>query len=213
MQNVSYLAQQKFTAFISHSPSKPSVLRPEQWWKSLSYVWLFVTPWAIQSIGFSGQNAGVGSLFLLQEIFPTQGLNPGLLYCRRILYQLSHQWSPSILEWVAYPSSSRESQFDSWGQEDLLEKGKSHPHQYSGLENSMDYSAWGREESDRTERLSEQWESLLFHLCCYLADSTPNVSCYDRCWWESVHLWLQFAQSLDQVLNTQLHPHFSNWWN
>jgi len=29
--------------------------------------------------------------FLLQEIFPTQGLNPGLLLCRWILYQLSHQ--------------------------------------------------------------------------------------------------------------------------
>ena len=31
--------------------------------------------------------------FLLQGIFPAQGLNPGLLYCRRILYQLSHQGS------------------------------------------------------------------------------------------------------------------------
>ena len=38
-------------------------------------------------------------------IFPTQGLNPGLLHCRRILYQLSHQGSPRIVEWVAYPFS------------------------------------------------------------------------------------------------------------
>ena len=37
-----------------------------------------------------GQNTGVDSLFLLQGIFPTQGLNPGLPHCRRILYQLSH---------------------------------------------------------------------------------------------------------------------------
>ena len=29
-----------------------------------------------------GQNTGVGSLSLLQRIFPTQGLNPGLLHCR-----------------------------------------------------------------------------------------------------------------------------------
>ena len=36
------------------------------------------------------QNTGVGSLSLLQEIFPTQGSNPGLLYFRQILYQLSH---------------------------------------------------------------------------------------------------------------------------
>ena len=41
-----------------------------------------------------GQNYGVGSHFLLQGIFLTQGLNPGLLHCRRTLYQSSHQRSP-----------------------------------------------------------------------------------------------------------------------
>ena len=35
------------------------------------------------------KNTGVGSLFLLQGIFPTQELNRGFLQCRRILYQLS----------------------------------------------------------------------------------------------------------------------------
>ena len=39
------------------------------------------------------QDTGVGSLSLLQGIFPTQGSNPVLLHCRRILYQLSHQGS------------------------------------------------------------------------------------------------------------------------
>ena len=34
-----------------------------------------------------GKNTGVGCHFLLQGIFPTQGVNPGLLYCRQILYQ------------------------------------------------------------------------------------------------------------------------------
>ena len=52
-----------------------------------------------------GQNTEMGSLSLLQGIFPTQGLNPGLSHCRRILYQLSHKGSPRILEWVAYPFS------------------------------------------------------------------------------------------------------------
>ena len=52
-----------------------------------------------------GQNTGVGSLSLLQGIFPTQGSNPGLPHCRQIPYQLSHKGSP-ILEWVAYPFSS-----------------------------------------------------------------------------------------------------------
>ena len=41
------------------------------------------------------KNTGVGSLSLLQQIFPTQELNRGLLCCRQILYQLSYQRSPS----------------------------------------------------------------------------------------------------------------------
>ena len=40
---------------------------------------------------------------LLQGIFPTQGSNLGFPHCRRIVYHLSHQGSPWILEWVAYP--------------------------------------------------------------------------------------------------------------
>ena len=43
-----------------------------------------------------GQNTGVGSRSLLQGIFPTQGLNPGLLHCRQILYLLSHKGSPGL---------------------------------------------------------------------------------------------------------------------
>ena len=49
------------------------------------------------------KNTGVGSLSLLQGIFPTQESNQGLLHCRLILYHLSHQGSPRILECVAYP--------------------------------------------------------------------------------------------------------------
>ena len=62
----------------------------------------------------AGQNTGVGSLSLLQGIFPTQGLNPGLLHCRRILYQLSHKGIPRILEWAAYPFSSGSSLPRNW---------------------------------------------------------------------------------------------------
>ena len=47
-----------------------------------------------------GKNTGVGCHALLQEIFSTQGLNPGLPYCRRIFYLLSHTvYSP-----VPFPS-------------------------------------------------------------------------------------------------------------
>ena len=38
-------------------------------------------PWNVP-----GKNTGVGGHALLQRIFPTQGLNPGLLHCRQILY-------------------------------------------------------------------------------------------------------------------------------
>ena len=56
----------------------------------------------------------MGSLSLLQGIFPTQGSNPGLLHYRWILYQLSHEGSPRILEWVAYPFSNGSSQSRNW---------------------------------------------------------------------------------------------------
>ena len=66
--------------------------------KLLSHVRLFLTPWAVAyqvspSMGFSSENTGVGCHFLLQELFPTQGLNPGLPHCRQMLYRLSHQGS------------------------------------------------------------------------------------------------------------------------
>ena len=59
--------------------------------KSFSCVWLFVTP-----RNSPGQNTGVGSLSLLQGIFPTQGSKPGLPYCRQILYLLSRKGKPLV---------------------------------------------------------------------------------------------------------------------
>ena len=44
-------------------------------------------------MGFSSKNTGMGCLSLLQGTFPTQGLNPGLLHCKQILYHLSLQGS------------------------------------------------------------------------------------------------------------------------
>ena len=49
----------------------------------------FLCPW-----NFPGKDTGVACHSLLQRIFPTQGLNPGLLHCRQILYHSSHQGSP-----------------------------------------------------------------------------------------------------------------------
>ena len=48
------------------------------------------------------------------DVSLTQGLNPGLPHCRQILYQLSHQGSPRIPAWVAYPFSSGSSWPMNW---------------------------------------------------------------------------------------------------
>ena len=123
-----------------------------------------------------GQNTGVGSLSLLQGIFPTQGLNPGLLNCRWILYQLSHKGSPIILEWVAYLFSSKSSwpRWLSW-QRIRLQSGRPRfilwvgkipwrgerlltpvfwPGEFHGA-----YSLWGHKKLDMTERLSLHFTS------------------------------------------------------
>ena len=77
----------------------------KEWSESRSVVSDSATPWTIESMEF-WRITGVGSLSLLQGIFPTQGSNPGLSHCRQILYQLSCQGNQRILEWVAYPFSS-----------------------------------------------------------------------------------------------------------
>ena len=52
-----------------------------------------------------GQNTGVGGLSILQGIFSAQGSNPGVPHCRWILNHSSHQGSPGMRDWVAYPFS------------------------------------------------------------------------------------------------------------
>ena len=58
----------------------------------------------VQSMAFSALNTGVGSLSLLQGIFPTQESNPGFPHCRQILYQVSHQGSQEYWSGLPIPS-------------------------------------------------------------------------------------------------------------
>ena len=74
----------------------PSAAKNKWKWKLLSCGQLFATPWTICPWNSPGQNTGVGSLSLLQEIFPIQGLNPGRPHCRQILYHLSYEGSPRM---------------------------------------------------------------------------------------------------------------------
>ena len=77
---------------------KISLARVESECKSRSVVSDSLRPHGLYSPWNSpGQNTGVGSLSILQGIFPTQELNPGLPHCRQILYQLSHKGSMVLL--------------------------------------------------------------------------------------------------------------------
>ena len=82
------------------------------------------------------QNTGVGGLSLLQGIFPTQGLNRGILHCRRILYhwatrENNRYISQKLQLWHIKDSAQmiknlpemQETQVQSLGWEDPLEKG------------------------------------------------------------------------------------------
>ena len=87
-------------SLLQHHSSKALVLWHSSFlqvkvkWKLLSRVWLFVPHGLYNPWNSPGQNTGVGSLSLLQGIFPTQESNQGLLHWRWFLYQLSHQGSP-----------------------------------------------------------------------------------------------------------------------
>ena len=57
--------------------------------------------------GYSpGKNTGVGCHVLLQGIFPTQGLNPGLLHCRQILSGLTHEGVMRAHKPLSLPASA-----------------------------------------------------------------------------------------------------------
>ena len=92
-------------------------------WKSLSRIWLFATPWTIQSMEFSRPehwngfpSPPPGDLHnqWSNPVFPQ---NPGFppRKSRQVFYHLSHQRSPKILEWVAYSFSRGSSLPRNWG--------------------------------------------------------------------------------------------------
>ena len=82
--NLGLLHCRQIPYHLSHQESESCSVVSDSLWLHGLY-----SPWSSP-----GQNTGVGSLTLLQWIFPTQGSNQGLLHCRRILYQLSYQGSP-----------------------------------------------------------------------------------------------------------------------
>ena len=115
------------------------------------------------------RNTGMGRLSLLQQIFPTQELNQGILHCRRILYHWATRendryiWQKLQLWHIkGLSSDDKESAWNAGDSGSVLGLGRSpgegngYPLQYSCLENSLDrdYSPWCHKESDMIERLS-----------------------------------------------------------
>ena len=64
---------------------------------------------------------------------------------------LPNVWVSLVAQLVKNPPAMQETWVQSLGWEDPLEKGKAYPLQYSGLENSRQYSSWGRKGLDTTE--------------------------------------------------------------
>ena len=100
-----------------------------------------------------GKNTGVGCHFLLQGNFLTQGLNPGLLHYRQILYCLSHQGSPVAsfhiyMDLYIYPWRRK------W-------------HQFSCLGNPMDGGAWWATVQG-VAKGSDTTEHTCTHICTYV---------------------------------------------
>ena len=131
-----------------------------QIWVSKSHSFVSDSSWPHElysPLNSSDQNAGVGSLFLLQRIFPTQGSSPGLPHCRRILYQLSHSGRPRILERVAYPFSNGSSWLRNQTRVSFIAGGF--------------FTNWDTREAHRCEswtiKKAEHWSIYAFELWCW----------------------------------------------
>ena len=94
------------------------------------------------------QNPGVGSLSLFQGIFPTQSSNPGLPYCRQILYWLSHHGSPAHPVWYSnwHLVITQDPWSRTWQPIPVFLPGK-----FPWTEEPGMYSSWGCKESGTTD--------------------------------------------------------------
>ena len=96
LQKASANSQQQFLNIVQSDFF--SIVFFKNLWKCqlLSHVRLFGTRWTVAcQVPLSMKECQGGLPFTTQEIFLTEGSDPGLLHCRQILYHLSHQGSPS----------------------------------------------------------------------------------------------------------------------
>ena len=102
-----------------------------------------------------GKNSGVGCHLLLQGIFLTQGLNPGLLHCRQTLYHLSYQAGKVVKNLPANAGDTRDECLIP-----VLRRspggGHRNPVRFSCLESPMDREGWWA----MVHRVAKSWTQL-----------------------------------------------------
>ena len=91
LYQLSYKGSPRILEWVAISSSRRSS-RPRDWTQVSHTAGGFFTSWATREV----QEYWVGTLALLQGIFPTQEQNQGLLHCRQIFYQLSYKGSLGI---------------------------------------------------------------------------------------------------------------------
>ena len=93
-------------------------------------------PW-----NFPGQNTRVDSLSLLQQIFPTQELNKGVLHCKWILYRVTREaYQEIVYEYELGGSVGKESACSA-GDPGLIPRLVTHSN-ILAWDNPMDRGAW-----------------------------------------------------------------------
>ena len=125
-----------------------------KWSESCSIVSVSLPPQGLYSPWNSpGQNTGVGSLSLLQGIFPTQGSNQGLLHCRQILYQLSY--------YIRYQMSGTDWWFSNWIHRRITWEPFD---EYRLLPDLLNEYLWGGESGDRDSVIFNTLQMVLMKL-------------------------------------------------
>ena len=126
------------------------------------------------------KNTGVVCRALLQGIFHTQELNLGLPHCKWILYCLSHQGSPWILDWVAYPFSRGSSWPRNWTRVSCIA--------------GRFFTSWATREA-QPESLVEasSWDSSIFHF---------HINFRKPRFFKTLKNWIVFWLSINQGLST-----------
>ena len=180
-----------------------------------------------------GQNTRVGSLSILQGIFLTQGLKPGLPHCRQTLYQLCHKGSPRILEWVTYlfPSGSSRPRnrtrvsciaggfFTSWASREACVCMCVYTYQFSSvvqlcltLFNSMDCSMPGfpvHHQHPEPVQTHAHWVSNANQPSHTL--SSPSIPDFNLSQHQGLFRWVSSSHQVAKVLELQLQHQSFQW--